>query len=190
MNEGKLIVVNGAAACGKTTIALELTAALKKAGINAVYLPEAVRAVLEKRSILGIEGALTRSEQTLVLLRQLEREIRMKRLYEVVVTDNPLFSAVAYGGYSDERMEHELQRASGADLVISVPFLNSEDSGDGVRLEQSEKERLELHMVLDMYLEKHYEGLVMEAVRDASNGGYTDMKHLECAVRAWLMAQE
>ncbi len=52
MNEGKLIVVNGAAACGKTTIALELTAALKKAGINAVYLPEAVRAVLEKRSIL------------------------------------------------------------------------------------------------------------------------------------------
>ncbi|MGR2681462.1 AAA family ATPase [Chromobacterium haemolyticum] len=186
---GKLIVVNGAAACGKTTIALELTAALKKAGVNAVYLPEAVRSVFEKRAILGLDGALTRLEQTLVLLRQLEREVRLKRLYDAVVTDNPLFSAVAYGGYSDERMEHELQRSAGADLVIAAPFLKSVESADGIRMEQSEKERLELHTVLDMYLEKHHGGLVMDAVRDASNGGYTDMRHLTCAVQAWLQDQ-
>lgn len=171
--DGKLIVLSAAAACGKTTAAMELCAALKKQGVNAVYLAESVRAVFEKRALQGLEGALTRSEQTLVLMKQIEREKRLKKLYDVVITDNPLFSAVTYGGYGDERMEHELIRAKNCDLLIHTPFLTSEETADGVRLKQTNKSRMATHEVLMDYVEDNFAGSQMTAPKTPD--GYTDI---------------
>lgn len=182
--DGKLIVLSAAAACGKTTAAMELCAALKKQGVNAVYLPESVRAVFEKRALQGLEGALTRSEQTLVLMKQIEREKRLKKLYDVVITDNPLFSAVTYGGYGDERMEHELIRSYNCDLLIHTPFLFNEETADGVRLKQTNKSRMATHEVLMQYVQDNYAGRQIEAPKLAD--GYTDIPKLTEMVCAEL----
>ena len=176
MVNGKLIVLSAAAACGKTTAAMELCASLKKQGVNAVYLPESVRGVFEKRALQGVEGALTRSEQTLVLMKQIEREKRLKKLYDVVITDNPLFSAVAYGGWGDERMEQEMIRAYNCDLLIHVPFLMNEETADGVRLKQTNKSRMGTHEILLGYVSDNYAGEQIEAPRKAN--GYTDIETL------------
>ena len=176
MVNGKLIVLSAAAACGKTTAAMELCASLKKQGVNAVYLPESVRGVFEKRALQGVEGALTRSEQTLVLMKQIEREKRLKKLYDVVITDNPLFSAVAYGGWGDERMEQEMIRAYNCDLLIHVPFLMNEETADGVRLKQTNKSRMSTHEVILEYVSDNYAGKQIEAPRKPN--GYTDIEAL------------
>ena len=174
--DGKLIVLSAAAACGKTTVSMELCATLKKQGVNAVYLPESVRGVFEKRALQGLEGALTRSEQTLVLMKQIEREKRLKKLYDVVITDNPLFSAVTYGGFGDERMEHELIRARNCDLLIHTPFLMNEETADGVRLKQTNKSRMATHAVLMDYVDDNYAGVQIVAPKKPD--GYTDIQLL------------
>lgn len=76
---------------GKTTVALELTAELKKAGFNVEYVPEyAKELVLENKTELL-------KDQQHVIDEQYRRLDRFRDSVDVIVTDSPLLLGQVYG---------------------------------------------------------------------------------------------
>ena len=91
--DSKTLVVNFYAGpgCGKTTAALELTAALKKAGYNVEYVSEyAKELVLEKRldELQNQQG---------VTDEQYHRLDRLRGSVDMIVTDSPVLLGLIYG---------------------------------------------------------------------------------------------
>lgn len=91
--DAKTLVVNFYAGpgCGKTTAALELTAALKKAGYNVEYVSEyAKELVLEKRfdELQNQQG---------VTDEQYHRLDRLRGSVDMIVTDSPVLLGLIYG---------------------------------------------------------------------------------------------
>lgn len=77
--------------CGKTTAALELTAALKKAGYNVEYVSEyAKELVLENRTA-------ELNDQKHVTDEQYRRFDRIRTSTDVIVTDSPVLLGLVYG---------------------------------------------------------------------------------------------
>ena len=92
----KPLVVNfyGGPSCGKTTAALELTAALKKAGYNVEYVSEFAKdLVLENKSDLL-------KDQKYVTDGQYNRLDRIRNSADVIVTDSPVLLGLVYGKYN------------------------------------------------------------------------------------------
>ena len=90
----KPLVVNFYAGpgAGKTTSAMELTAALKKAGVNVEYVQEyAKELVLENRTELLVD-------QQHVTDEQYHRLDRLRNSVDVIVTDSPVLLGIVYGG--------------------------------------------------------------------------------------------
>ena len=90
----KPLVVNFYAGpgAGKTTSAMELTAALKKAGVNVEYVQEyAKELVLENRTELL-------ADQQHVTDEQYHRLDRLRNSVDVIVTDSPVLLGIVYGG--------------------------------------------------------------------------------------------
>ena len=91
--DSKTLVVNFYAGpgCGKTTAALELTAALKKAGYNVEYVSEyAKELVLEKRFD-------ELQNQQSVTDEQYHRLDRLRGSVDMIVTDSPVLLGLIYG---------------------------------------------------------------------------------------------
>ena len=91
--DAKTLVVNFYAGpgCGKTTAALELTAALKKAGYNVEYVSEyAKELVLEKRFD-------ELQNQQSVTDEQYHRLDRLRGSVDMIVTDSPVLLGLIYG---------------------------------------------------------------------------------------------
>lgn len=91
--DAKTLVVNFYAGpgCGKTTAALELTAALKKAGYNVEYVSEyAKELVLEKRFD-------ELQNQQRVTDEQYHRLDRLRGSVDMIVTDSPVLLGLIYG---------------------------------------------------------------------------------------------
>lgn len=92
----KPLVVNfyGGPGCGKTTAALELTAALKKAGYNVEYVSEfAKQLVLEnKADLLKNQQYVTDGQYNLL--------DRIRNNADVIVTDSPVLLGLVYGKYN------------------------------------------------------------------------------------------
>lgn len=92
----KPLVVNfyGGPGCGKTTAALELTAALKKAGYNVEYVSEfAKQLVLENNTELL-------KDQQYVTDGQYDLLDRIRNNADVIVTDSPVLLGLVYGKYN------------------------------------------------------------------------------------------
>lgn len=92
----KPLVVNfyGGPGCGKTTAALELTAALKKAGYNVEYVSEfAKQLVLENKTELL-------KDQQYVTDGQYDLLDRIRNNADVIVTDSPVLLGLVYGKYN------------------------------------------------------------------------------------------
>lgn len=90
------LVVNfyGGPGCGKTTAALELTAALKKAGYNVEYVSEfAKQLVLENKTELL-------KDQQYVTDGQYDLLNRIRNNADVIVTDSPVLLGLVYGKYN------------------------------------------------------------------------------------------
>jgi antirestriction protein ArdC len=90
----KPLVVNFYAGpgAGKTTSAMELTAALKKTGVNVEYVQEyAKELVLENRTELL-------ADQQHVTDEQYHRLDRLRNSVDVIVTDSPVLLGIVYGG--------------------------------------------------------------------------------------------
>ena len=76
---------------GKTTAALELTAALKKAGYNVEYVSEyAKELVLENRTD-------ELNDQQKVTDEQYRRFDRIRNSADIIVTDSPILLGLVYG---------------------------------------------------------------------------------------------
>ena len=92
----KPLVVNfyGGPGCGKTTAALELTAALKKAGYNVEYVSEfAKQLVLENKADML-------KDQQYVTDGQYKMLDRIRNNADVIVTDSPVLLGLVYGKYN------------------------------------------------------------------------------------------
>lgn len=89
---------------GKTTVALELTAALKKAGYNVEYVSEyAKELVLENKTEVL-------KDQQHVIDEQYKRLDRFRDSVDVIVTDSPLLLGQVYGeGRIDEAYHNQIR---------------------------------------------------------------------------------
>lgn len=77
--------------CGKTTAALELTAALKKSGYNVEYVSEYAKELV-------LEGKTDElKNQQLVTDEQYHRLDRLRNAVDIVVTDSPVLLGLIYG---------------------------------------------------------------------------------------------
>lgn len=90
---------------GKTTAALELTAALKKAGYNVEYVAEyAKELVLENRSA-------ELADQRKVTDEQYRRFDRIRNSADIIVTDSPILLGLVYGdGKIDDAYKKQIRR--------------------------------------------------------------------------------
>ena len=101
----KPLVVNfyGGPSCGKTTAALELTAALKKAGYNVEYVSEyAKELVLENR----IDELKNQQHVTDMQYKWLDR---IRQTTDVIITDSPVLLGLVYGEFNGISEEYTKQ---------------------------------------------------------------------------------
>ena len=91
--------------CGKTTAALELSAALKKKGYNIEYVPEYAKELV-------LEGKLTElKKQENVTNEQYHRLDRLRNVTDIVVTDSPVLLGLIYGeGKISEEYKNQIIR--------------------------------------------------------------------------------
>lgn len=76
---------------GKTTCALELTAALKKRGLDVEYVPEYAKELVYSNDLEKL------SDQEHVTDTQYERLVQLKGKVDVIITDSPVLLGQVYG---------------------------------------------------------------------------------------------
>lgn len=116
---------------GKTTLCYDLTAALKRHGVNVDMVKEVARL-----SPLPINRKTSLDAQTWILMTQVAEEIRSASVHDVVVCDRSVLDNYAYLFYSCGRQK-PIERfvdywMKSYDLLIKVPIVDAA-AADGVR---------------------------------------------------------
>lgn len=92
----KTILVNlyGGPGCGKTTIAWELSAMLKKLGISVEYIPEYAKELYYEGAYAKLDGSY--QNECEMLQEKWRRISRYQGQIEVIVCDSPFLQSVCY----------------------------------------------------------------------------------------------
>lgn len=133
---------------GKTTAALELTAELKKAGLNVEYVSEyAKELVLEDKSELL-------SDQQHVTDEQYHRLDRLRNSVDVIVTDSPVLLGIVYGADRiDDAYRQKLRSYYDSFENIDI-YLERRTVYDTKGRVQSEEEAVGLDKAISQMLEQ------------------------------------
>ena len=121
----------GSHGVGKTTLCYDLTAALKRQGVNADMVKEVARL-----SPLPINRKTSLDAQTWILMTQVAEEIRSASQHTVVVCDRSVLDNYAYLALACGR-QRPIERfvdhwMKSYDLLFKVPIVGHADA-DGVR---------------------------------------------------------
>lgn len=150
---GKPLVVNFYAGpgCGKTVAAMELTAALKKAGYNVEYISEFAKdLVLENKLDLL-------KDQQYVTDGQYHRLDRIRKTTDIIVTDSPVLLGLVYGEMNGISEEYAKQIRSYYDSFDNFDMLMVRNRSNGFQQEgrvHDEKQSIELDGKIEEMLKK------------------------------------
>jgi hypothetical protein len=93
----KVINMFGGPSCGKSVTAWEVTAALKRAGINAEYVPEYAKAMTWEKRFAMLK------EQNYIMAKQHRSLSRLRGQVDYAVTDGALLNSIVYADSSVAR---------------------------------------------------------------------------------------
>ena len=128
------IALIGTHGTGKTTLAYELTAELKKQGINATMCTEVAR-----RCPLPINRKGDFHSQLWIFVTQIKEEIEAEKDYEFVVCDRSVLDTYVYTRYLLTEADTERiwalakEHLKTYDLLFRMPIIDGYMAQDGVR---------------------------------------------------------
>lgn len=152
------IALIGAHGTGKTTMAHELVAELKKRGGNVEFLGEIAR-----MCPLEINENTTRKSQEWIIYSQYVKEIEMEQKCETLVCDRSIFDGYAYYHYKfggNKIIEDFVkEKIKGYDFLFKIPISNVRLKRDGKRSVNPKFQReigLEFDSLLEIFSIEHY----------------------------------
>ena len=127
------IALIGTHGTGKTTLAYELTAELKKMGINATMCTEVAR-----RCPLPINRGGSFRGQLWIVVTQIKEEIEAEKDYDVIVCDRSVLDSYAYTEYVAPQDAQNVwplvkEHIKTYDFLFKTPIINDYMVKDGVR---------------------------------------------------------
>ncbi len=152
-SQGKPLVVNFYAGpgCGKTTAALELTAALKKAGYNVEYISEFAKDLVLENKVDLLK------DQQYVTDGQYHRLDRIRNTTDIIVTDSPVLLGLVYGEMNGISEEYAQQIRSYYDSFDNFDMLMVRNRNAGFQQEgrvHDEKQSIKLDGKIEEMLKK------------------------------------
>ena len=174
------IALIGTHGTGKTTIAHDLVASLKKQGVNADFLGEVVR-----DCPFPINESTTKDSQEWMIFMQHIKEIEMKQKYSVLVCDRSILDGYIY--YIRKFKENEVlekfvrEKIKDYSLLIKIPIREEFLKEDGTRSVNKEFQK-EIDKLFDKTLKKleiqfyNYENInktlniILRKIKENKNG--------------------
>jgi len=146
------IALTGSHGTGKTTLAYELTAELKKHGINATMCTEVAR-----KCPFPIHRKGNFQSQLWIFVTQIKDELEAEKDYEFVVCDRSVLDTYAYTKYlltsaDTERLwAFARENLKTYDLLFKTPIIDSYIIEDGVR-DTDKKFQQDIDAILNKFL--------------------------------------
>ena len=146
------IALIGTHGTGKTTIAHELIAELKKQGVNAEFLGE-----LARKCPLPINQETTKDAQEWIIFNQHIKELELQSKYDVLVCDRSVLDGYVY--YDRKFGENQLlenfvkEKLKDYALLIKIPINTKFLKEDGIRSTDKEFQK-DIDTRFDLLLKK------------------------------------
>ncbi len=157
--KGKLIMVMGPPASGKSTLAAEVHTELKKKGINSAFVSEAATDYIAEYGVPN-----SPSDQMVIFYKQLNREKMFLESKDYIICDsssilNYFYFRSLFGSELSNKdiasinhiQKEILKHINTIDMVFYVPPIDT-DTNDGIRFHQ-EDEIKRLGVLIKSYLE-------------------------------------
>jgi nicotinamide riboside kinase len=159
-SKGKLIMIMGAPASGKSTLASELHTELKKMGKNSIFISEVATDFIAEWGIPN-----TPIDQMVIFYKQLNKEIMFLNSKEYVICDSSsILNYFYFRQLFPEKLSKKdiasinhlqkeiLKHINTIDQIFYVPPMYKEDIDDGIRYHNNE-EILKIDRWIKSYLE-------------------------------------
>lgn len=146
------IALIGTHGTGKTTIAHDLVAQLKKQNVNAGFLGEIAR-----QCPFPINKNTTKESQEWIIYNQYIKELELQRKYEILVCDRSILDGYVY--YYNKFRKNKLlenfvkENSKKYDLMFKVPIKENYLKEDGVR-ETDKKFQINIDKKFDYLLKE------------------------------------
>jgi nicotinamide riboside kinase len=176
--KGKLIMVMGPPASGKSTLAAEVHTELKKKGINSAFVSEAATDYIAEYGVPN-----SPSDQMVIFYKQLNREKMFLESKDYIICDSSSILNYFYfrSLFSTELSNKDiasinhiqkeiLKHINTIDMVFYVPPIDT-DTNDGIRFHQGDEIK-RLGVLIKSYLEMEnitHQDLTMVDMKDRVN---------------------
>lgn len=176
--KGKLIMVMGPPASGKSTLAAEVHTELKKKGINSAFVSEAATDYIAEYGVPN-----SPSDQMVIFYKQLNREKMFLESKDYIICDSSSILNYFYfrSLFSTELTNKDiasinhiqkeiLKHINTIDMVFYVPPIDT-DTNDGIRFHQGDEIK-KLGVLIKSYLEMEnitHQDLTMVDMKDRVN---------------------
>jgi thymidylate kinase len=183
-SKGKLIMIMGAPASGKSTLAAEVHTELKKRGLNSVFVSEAATDFVAEYGIPD-----SPQDQMIIFYKQLNREKMFLESKDYIICDSSsILNYFYFRQLFPEKLSNKdiasinhiqkeiLKHINTIDHIFYVPPMKDIDTNDGIRFSNSD-DIIKLDRWIKFYLE-------------LENINHTDISEIDMKMRVGFILNE